>query len=85
MYRKEGQLETEKRSICKALTCGYGEKTGIFEKKRLENKLEKISWKERVKNEEVIGKINEERNIIVSTRKKKSKLDWSRSEKERST
>ena len=46
-------------------------------------KEEKVSWIEKVTDEEILRRKNEE--IIRSIRKKKSKLDWSHFEKEFST
>jgi hypothetical protein len=39
-------------------------------------RMEKNSWTDRVRNEEVLHRVKEERNIL-HTIKKKGKLDWS--------
>lgn len=46
-------------------------------------KMETISWKEQVTNQEVLTTVNEEGSIIRE--RKKRKLDWSYFEKQLST
>jgi hypothetical protein len=39
--------------------------------------MEKISWTDRVRNEEVLRRVKEERNIVHTIKRKKGELDWS--------
>ena len=62
----------------------YGAETGTVravDKKHLESfelwcwrRMEKISWTDRVRNEEVLLQVNEQRNILHTIRKRKA--DW---------
>jgi hypothetical protein len=38
--------------------------------------LEKISWSDRVRNEEVLQRVKEERNILYTRRVKRKKANW---------
>jgi len=40
-------------------------------------RMEKISWTEHVRNEEVLLAVKEQRNILHEISKRKAKLDWS--------
>ena len=40
-------------------------------------RMEKISWTDRVRNEEVLLRVSEQRNILYEIRKRKANLDWS--------
>jgi len=39
--------------------------------------MEKISWTDHVRNEEVLLRVNEQRNNLHEIRKRKAKLNWS--------
>ena len=39
--------------------------------------MEKISWTDHVRNEEVLLRVKEHRNILHEIRKKEGELDWS--------
>jgi hypothetical protein len=40
-------------------------------------RMEKISWIDHVRNEEVLLRVNKQRNILHEIRKRKAKMDWS--------
>src|ERR1051325_5642896 len=39
-------------------------------------RMEKISWKDLKTNNEVLHLVEEERNIVITRKKRKKKLDW---------
>jgi len=39
--------------------------------------MEKISWTDGVRNEEVLLRVKEERNILHTVKEKEGSLDWS--------
>jgi hypothetical protein len=40
-------------------------------------RMEKISWTDHVRNEDVLLRVKEQRNILHEIRKRKGELDWS--------